>query len=138
MHRSPPVRAGRRAVLAAATLVLLAVTPATARDVEKNSTVTYTSFDALTATIWREDGRRGVLTVQGGLDVQDAALRARTAQSGPLLRDAYVRVLNVYAAGLTPGAPPDVDQIELRLQQATDRVLKRPGARVLLGTVLVN
>ena len=56
----------------------------------------------------------------------------------PLLRDAYISALNVYAQSLVPGSPPDVDQIALRLQRATDTVLRRPGARVLLGTVLVN
>ena len=109
-----------------------------AKDAPKGNTATYTSFDALTATIWRTDGHRGVLTVQGGLDVQDATLRARAAQSAPLLRDAYVRALNVYAQSLVPGAPPDVDQISLRLQRATDAVLHRPGARLLLGTVMAN
>ena len=121
-----------------AALALGPVSGALAKEAAKQNTATYTSFDALTATVWRLDGRRGVLTVQGGVDVQDAALRARTAAFGPVLRDAYVRALNVYAQSLTPGAPPDVDQISMRLQRATDAVLHRTGARVLLGTVLVN
>jgi flagellar basal body-associated protein FliL len=119
-------------------MVLAAGAPAFAKEAMKQSTATYNSFDALTATVWRADGRRGVLTVQGGLDVQDGALRARAAASGPVLRDAYVRALNVYAQSLVPGALPDVDQIGMRLQRATDGVLRRAGARVLLGTVLVN
>ena len=111
---------------------------AQAKDAPKLNTLTYTSFDALTATVFRSDGRRGVLTVQGGLDVKDAALRSRAAASQPRLRDAYIRTLSVYAASLSPGSPPDVDQIGMRLQRATDEILRRPGARVLLGTVLVN
>jgi hypothetical protein len=130
--RRPPVAA----LLAS---VAFALAPAAfAKEAPKQSTATYNSFDALTATVWRTDGRRGVLTVQGGLDVHDAALRARAAAFGPVLRDAYVRALNVYAQSLVPGAVPDVDQIGMRLQRATDGVLKRPGAHVLLGTVLVN
>ncbi len=125
-----------------ATLVLAATLGAGglahAKDTHKTSTATYTSFDALTATVVRPDGRRGVLTVQGGLDVKDPALHARVAASEPLLRDAYVRALSVYAGGLTPGSPPDVDQIAMRLQRATDAVMRRPGARILVGTVIVN
>ena len=116
----------------------LATQPLQAKETLKSNTVTYTSFDALTATVFRSDGRRGVLTVQGGLDVKDRALRARATASQPRLRDAYIRALTVYAASLSPGAPPDVDQIGLRLQRATDGVLHQGGARVLLGTVLVN
>ena len=127
-----------RRLAVVAVLALTAAAPALAKDASKQNTATYTSFDALTATIRRPDGRRGVLTIQAGLDVQDAALRARAAAFAPVLRDAYVRVLNVYAQGLIPGAAPDVDQIGMRLQRATDGVLRRPGARFLLGTVLVN
>jgi len=125
-----------------AALVLLCAlataSPALAGKSTAGNTATYTAFDALTATIRRPDGRRGVLTVQGGLDVQDSALRARAAASAPRLRDAYIRTIDLYASSLTPGAPPDVDQIGFRLQQATDAVLGRKGARVLLGTILVN
>ena len=133
---SPP-RLAPLIVLAAA-LALAVGAPAQAKEALKQNTATYTSFDALTATIWRADGRRGVLTVQGGVDVPDARLRARTSASAPLLRDAYLQARNVYAQSLVPGSPPDVDQISMRLQRATDAVLRRPGARVLLGTVLVN
>ena len=119
-------------------LVLASAGAAFAGDSKRLNTATYTSFDALTASILRPNGRRGVLTVQGGLDVKDPALKVRADASAPLLRDAYVRTLSIYSASLAPGAAPDVDQIALRLQRATDRVLRRPGARVLLGTVLVN
>ncbi len=137
------MRARRRLASLAIGLAVLAIgaggrQAAQAKEAVKNNTLTYTSFDALTATVFRSDGRRGVLTVQGGLDVPDPALRARAAASQPRLRDAYIRTLSVYAASLIPGAPPDVDQIGMRLQRATDGVLHRPGARVLLGTVLVN
>ncbi len=132
------MRDGRRVFAALA--AVLALTPAgvRAKDAPKLNTATYTSFDALTATVFRPDGRRGVLTVQGGLDVADPVLKVRAVASLPRLRDAYVRSLTLYAASLTPGAPPDVDQIGMRLQHATDAILRRTGARVLLGTVLVN
>ncbi len=123
---------------AAVALLLACAGSALANPSTKQNTATYTAFDALTASVRHANGRPGVLTVQGGLDVQDPVLRGRAAASGPLLRDAYVRTLSVYAAALVPGALPDIDQIGLRLQRATDQVLHRPGAKVLLGTVLVN
>ena len=132
------MRPTARLAFAAALLALTPIASLQAKENSHSNTTTYTTFDALTATIWRTNHTRGVLTVQGGLDIKDPALHARAAKSEPLLRDAYVRTLNVYAAALTPGAPPDVDQIGLRLQRATDQVLQKPGAKVLLGTVLVN
>jgi hypothetical protein len=56
----------------------------------------------------------------------------------PLLRDAYLRWLTVYAASLAPMAAPNPDAIEAELQRETDHVLGRPGARFILGTVMVN
>ena len=124
--------------LAAVLIALSLSSPAAAKGSDRLNTATYTTFDPLTATVPRANGRRGVLTVQGGLDIKDKALRARASLSGPLLRDAYIRTLSVYGASLSPGAPPDVDQIALRLQRATDQVLHTQGAKVLLGTVIVN
>jgi hypothetical protein len=37
-----------------------------------------------------------------------------------------------------PGAPPNPDIISAALQRATDQVLGKPGAKLLLGTVIVN
>ena len=81
---------------------------------------------------------RLVLTVDTGLDVPDGGLRARAESLEPRLRDAYVRFLSTYAAGIGPGAAPNADAIAAALQRSTDQVLGRPGARLLLGTVLVN
>ena len=81
---------------------------------------------------------RGVLTAEAGIDTPDAALKAKADLLGPRLRDAYIQQLAVFAAALAPGALPDVDLLADRLQQATDRVIGRPGAKLLIGTVLVN
>jgi hypothetical protein len=43
-----------------------------------------------------------------------------------------------YAASLKPGAPPDPDAVGRALQRIADDTLKRPGAVVLLGTILIN
>ena len=98
----------------------------------------FIELSTLTATVMRANGSRGVMTVEAGIDVPDGGLHARAAQSVPLLQAAYTEVLRIYAAGLPPGAPPNADYLELSLQRQTDATLGRPGARLLLGTILVN
>ena len=97
----------------------------------------YTRLPTITANVMRSGGRRGVMTVETGLDTPDAALRARAAQSAPRLRAAYAAVVQRAANALLPGAPPDVERLVAQLQAATDRTLGRAGARLLIGTVMV-
>jgi hypothetical protein len=105
---------------------------------KKGGGVTYLQLDTLTATVVHGDGRRGVLTVDIGLDIPDTGLRARADLSKPRLRAAYIQRLQIYATGLAPDAPPDPDYLSRVLQQETDQALGRPGAKVLLGAILVN
>ncbi|HEX4197898.1 MAG TPA: Tat pathway signal protein [Caulobacteraceae bacterium] len=105
---------------------------------KKGGGITYIQFPTLTATIFRGDGHRGVLTVEVGVDVPNSALRARTNLSMPRLRAAYVELLQSYVYSLGPGAPPDPDYLSVALQRQTDRVLGQPGAHLLLGAMLVN
>ena len=105
---------------------------------KKGGGITYIQFPTLTATIFRSDGHRGVLTVEAGVDVPDGALRARVNLSAPRLRAAYVQFLQSYVYSLGPGAPPNPDYLSLALQKETDRVLGQPGAHLLLGAMLVN
>ncbi|HVN02190.1 MAG TPA: Tat pathway signal protein [Caulobacteraceae bacterium] len=121
----------------------LALTPgfAAAQDKsqrKKGGGASFIQLDTLTATIIRIDGRRGVMTVECGVDVPDAGLHARAAQSTPLLHAAFAEVVRTYAAGLPPGAPPNADYLSLQLQRQTDLTLGRPGAKLLLGAILVN
>lgn len=97
----------------------------------------YMRLPTITANVMRSGGRRGVMTVETGLDTPDAALRTRAAQSAPRLRAAYAAVVQQAANGLLPGAPPDVERLVAQLQAATDRTLGRAGARLLIGTVMV-
>ena len=97
----------------------------------------YTRLPTITANVMRSGGRRGVMTVETGLDTPDAALRTRVAQSAPRLRAAYAAVVQQAASALLPGAPPDVERLVAQLQAATDRTLGRAGARLLIGTVMV-
>ena len=123
-------------------LALTAALPGLANGKEdekkKAGGATYIQINTLTGATNRSGGRRGVLTVECGLDVPDQKLHDRAYQSLPRLRAAYVQVLQTYAAGLPPGSPPNVEFIASELQRQTDQVLGRPGARLLLGAVLVN
>lgn len=132
--------ATRRLMLAVAALAAVPAAPSLASGGEKAAAPvsSYVQLPGVTATIVRRDGRHGVLSVDTGVDVPDGKLRAQAAGSIPRLRDAYAQVLQAYAAGLPPGRPPQVDYLAGELQRATDRVLGRPGARLLIGTVMVN
>ena len=127
----------RRAALLA--LVALAVAhPAMAEEKKKAGGASYIQINTLTGATNKGGGRRGVLTVECGLDIPDAALRHRADLMLPRLRAAYVQMIQTYAAGLSPGAPPSAEFIGLALQRQTDVILGRPGARMLLGAILVN
>lgn len=105
---------------------------------KKGGGLSYIQMQTLTASVERADGRRAVMTVEVGVDVADAGLRSRAELSEPRLRAAYVQMLQLYASGMGPGAPPDADYIARQLQQQTDVVLGSRGGRLLLGTILVN
>ncbi|MBE7217447.1 MAG: Tat pathway signal protein [Caulobacteraceae bacterium] len=130
----------RRRLATSAVLVaaLLAGSAAAAAERKKGGGESFIALPSLNASILRSSGRHGVLSVEAGLDIPDAALRTRAEKSLPRLRDAYARFLMVYAAAIPPGGAPDPQVVGDKLQVATDQVLGRPGARVLLGTLLVN
>jgi hypothetical protein len=124
-------------------LAALAALPAAARassggEKKKSGGGSYVPVQPLLGTTLRASGRRGVLSVDCGLDVPDEALRTRVEQSTPRLRAAYVQTIQSYAAGLGPGVPPSADYIGQALQRQTDAILGQPGARVLLGAIVVN
>lgn len=96
----------------------------------------YLSMPTATATVLRRDGRRGVLTVETGLDIADGALMERARLSQPRLSAAYNEIARIAAERLLPDAPPNVEWLAAALQHATDAILGRPGAKLLLGTVM--
>ncbi|HEY3947884.1 hypothetical protein [Phenylobacterium sp.] len=98
----------------------------------------YLPVDPLTGTTNKGGGRRGVLSVDCGLQIDDPKLREYADLSMPRLRAAYVQTVQIYAAGLAPGTEPNIDYLTLTLQRQTDQVLKKPGAKFLIGTVIVN
>jgi hypothetical protein len=132
--------AGVRRLILALLLTLGLAVPALADEGEKKKGggETFVTLPTLTATTVRPTNRHGVLTVEAGLDIADKGLRERAEDSKPRLRDAYVDALQTQAAAIAPGAAPDPDAIAAALQRATDRVLGKSGARLLIGTVMVN
>jgi len=128
----------RRFILIAALSAVATVAAAGGTEKKKGGGETFIQLPTLTATVQRADLGRGVMTVELGVDVPDPTLRRRAQASIPLLRDAYLREMLIYAPSIAPGSPPNPDQIANRLQQATDRTLGKPGARVLLGSILIN
>ncbi|HEY2662262.1 MAG TPA: Tat pathway signal protein [Caulobacteraceae bacterium] len=119
-------------------LALLASQAGAEEQKKKGGGLSYVQLPTLTATVFRADGHRGVMTVEVGIDIPNGGLRARAQISQPRLRAAYVQMLQAYASGLGPGQAPSADYIAIALQKETDRVLGEPGAKLLLGTILVN
>ena len=132
----------RRSLFAlAAGCALAAAAPALASgggERKKGGGASFLQLPTMTASIVRSDGRRGVLTVECGVDVPDAALRTRAEQLQPRLRDQFRIVIQNFGLALRPGGVPDADRLARDLQATADRVLGRTGAKLLLGTVLVN
>src|SRR5262245_18484838 len=72
----------------------------------------YVVIDPMYATIIEGNKPRGLLLVELGLDVPDAALRDRVNRALPALRDAYVRSLIAYGAtAVRAWRQPSVDDI---------------------------
>lgn len=128
----------RRFVLLVAGLAAPGAALAAGGEKKKSGGGSYVPIQTLIASTTRSPSRRGVLTVDCGLDVPDEALRLRATQSAPRLRAAFVQTVQAYAAGLAPGALPNADYLATTLQRQTDAVLGKPGAKLLLGVILVN
>jgi hypothetical protein len=126
------------ALIAAALAPAVAVAASDGEKKKKTGGLSYIPLDPITATAIRPDGRRGVLTVETGIDVPSVPLHDKAEKLIPRIRAAFVQTVQIYAAGLTPGLPPNVDFLKRELQRQTDLSLGGPGGRLLLGTVMVN
>ena len=129
----------RRLALAAALALLPTVAAASGgEEKKKGGGAQFLQIKAIVATIVRRDGTRGVVTVECGLDVPDEKLRTLADQSQPRLRAAFAAFVQAYAGGLPAGGVPDADYMSRELQRLTDSTLHKKGAKLLLGTILVN
>ena len=138
IHRRTTLALVLAAALAPAAVLSPVSAGAAGAEKKKGGGLSFIQFEALTATVVRSDGRRGVMTVDIGVDAPDAGLHQRALISSPRLRAAYVQMVQAYVSGLGPGAPPNPDYMAQVLQRQTDTVLGRPGARLLLGAIMVN
>jgi len=125
----------RRALLAAP--LALAATPALASEGGKAPASTYLRYPTITANTFQSNGRRGVMTVEAGVDVADPVLLLRAQQSAPRVRAVFNILAQREAATLLPGQPPNVDRLSRQYQSAMNIILGQRGATLLLGTVMV-
>ena len=129
----------RRLALAAALALLPSLASASGGgEKKKGGGVAFLQIKAIAATILRRDGSRGVITVECGIDVSDDKLLSLAEVSQPRLRSAYAGWVQNYAGGLSAAGVPDADYISRELQRLTDQTLGKKGAKLLLGTILVN
>jgi hypothetical protein len=99
----------------------------------------FVAIDPMYATILEGSKPRGLLMIELGLDVPDAAMRAQVSHALPTLRDAYVRSLMAYGAtAVRAWRQPSVDDIADRMQAITDRVVGGPGAKVLMAQTAIR
>ena len=98
----------------------------------------YFELETLTAGVPAPGGRRGVMTVECGIEAPQPDKRLRAEQSIPRLRSALAVVVRRHAAGLRPGEPPNVERLLRDLQAAVNEVMGGPGVRFLIGTVMVT
>lgn len=105
---------------------------------KKGGGESYTQFNTINVFTEASRRRHGTLSVDMGLYSDDAKLVEQIRLYQPRLQDAYVARLQAYAGSLNSSALVNADFIVMQLQTATDTILGRKGAKVLLGTVLLN
>ncbi len=98
----------------------------------------YTQFPMLNVFTASQAGRHGNLSLDMGLYAKDPKMVDRIKLYMPRLKDAYISRLQAYAANLTPSSMVDADYLSAQLQAATDAVLGQTGAKVLIGSILLN
>lgn len=98
----------------------------------------YTQFPMLNVFTASQGGRHGNLSLDMGLYANDPKMVDRIKLYMPRLKDAYIGRLQAYAANLTASSMVDADYLAIQLQTATDTVLGQKGAKVLIGSILLN
>ena len=126
-------------------LAALALAPALAPGVasaaaekKKGGGASFIQIQTLTTSVIRRSGARGVMTMEIGVDVANDALRERAQASVPRIRAACAQTLQIYANGMPGAGVPDADYLAGRMQADVNRVLGKAGAKLLIGTILIN
>jgi len=131
----------RALILAPAALILapgLALANSGGEEKKKGGGLQFIQIQTMAVNYVRRNGGMGVMTVETGVDVPDEKLRTLATQSVPRLRSSYNAFLQTYAPSLRGATSPNADYIAKELQRQTDQVLGRPGAKLLLGTIMMN
>lgn len=135
-------KAGMNRRVLLASFAALAATPATAAAPPAggggNQQASFVRLPVFNANVLRSNRTRGVLSMESGVDVPDAKLRARVQLLIPRLRADLSRRLAAYTDRLAPGAPPNLDVLVPQLQKQVDQTVGQPGARLLILNVLIN
>lgn len=129
----------RRALLAFLTLAAAAPVAARASDnKKKGGGANYTQFPMITVFTQAGSLHHGTMSIEIGLYADDPKMTAMIQLYMPRLQDAYLSKLQTYAANLNTRSLVDTDYVSNQLQAATNQVLGKPGARVLLGSIMLN
>lgn len=138
MHR----RTLLTACLATLTCALVSPLPAAAgghgAPKKKGGGEGFTQFPMLTVFTAGSGHRHGTLSIDMGLYCTDPKMVERIKLYMPRLKDAYIARLQGYAGNLTSNSLADADYLSTQLQAATNQVLGVQGAKVLIGSVLLN
>jgi hypothetical protein len=135
------MRRAQPATLAFAFVALALVGPAVAAP-KKESAGGESGFVGqmqVTATIMQSMRPAGLLQVDAGLVVPDPILRTRVQGLGPVIRAAWRSAAQDYVnRQYTRGRVPDARLMAANLQAATDRVVGRPGAQVVMISLIAR
>jgi flagellar basal body-associated protein FliL len=103
----------------------------------KSDNSPFVVLDPMPISIIRDSSGKGILVVEISLDAKSVPARPEVEHLVPILRDLYIRVLNLYTSrDLHIHQPADALLIKTRLQMATDQVLGPGKATVLMRQVL--
>ncbi len=111
---------------------------ANAPEKKKGGGLNYTQFPMISVFTRASGSRHGTMSVEVGIFAEDPKLTEMVKLYRPRLQDAYVTKLQGYASNLNAASLVDTDYIAAQLQIVTDQILGRKGARVLLGSILLN
>lgn len=106
---------------------------------KKNSGSTpYVRMRSLNVNVLRASGARTVVTMEVGIYVTDPNLLKRVDASTPRLQAAFGQIVQGYMVGLPVGTIPNADYLGQMLQKETDRIVGQRGAKLLMGTIIIN
>jgi hypothetical protein len=98
----------------------------------------YTQMPIITLATRQVGHKRGTFTLESGIFAQNPKIGARIALMKPRLLDGFISVLQPYALTLTATSLVDTNYVANQLQTATDTILGQKGAKVLLGSIILN